>query len=57
MGAPPASLAAFVTTLTMVGTVTAPIEISYFGKRFTLLRQSLSFITAILIGLLMGVFL
>jgi len=57
LGAPPATLAAFVTTLTMVGTVTAPIEISYFGKRFTLMRQSLSFITAILIGILMGVFL
>ena len=57
LGAPPATLAAFVTTLTMVGTVTAPIEISYFGKRFTIMRQTLSFITAILIGVLMGVFL
>lgn len=57
LGAPPATLAAFVTTLTMVGTVTAPIEISYFGTRFTIVRQTLSFITAIIIGLLMGVFL
>ncbi len=57
LGAPPATLAAFVTTLTMVGTVTAPIEISYFGKRFTIMRQTLSFITAIIIGLLMGAFL
>jgi uncharacterized membrane protein YraQ (UPF0718 family) len=57
LGAAPATLAAFVTTLTMVGTVTAPIEISYFGKRFTIVRQTLSFITAIIIGLLMGVFL
>jgi uncharacterized membrane protein YraQ (UPF0718 family) len=57
LGAAPATLAAFVTTLTMVGTVTAPMEISYFGKRFTIIRQSLSFITAIVIGVLMGAFL
>ncbi|ACD93868.1 diguanylate cyclase family protein [Trichlorobacter lovleyi] len=57
LGAAPATLATFVTTLTMVGIITAPIEISYFGRRFTLIRQSLSFVTAIIIGLLMGVFL
>lgn len=57
LGAAPATLAAFVTTLTMVGTVTAPLEIAHFGKRFTLVRQSLSFVTAIVIGLLMGAFL
>jgi uncharacterized membrane protein YraQ (UPF0718 family) len=57
LGAAPATLAAFVTTLTMVGVVTAPMEISYFGRRFTALRQLLSFATAVVIGLLMGVFL
>ncbi|QOX77523.1 permease [Trichlorobacter lovleyi] len=57
LGAAPATLATFVTTLTMVGIITAPIEISYFGRRFTLIRQSLSFVTAVIIGLLMGVFL
>lgn len=57
LGAPPATLAAFVTTLTMVGVVTAPMEVSHFGPRFTLLRQGLSFATAILIGVAMGVFL
>lgn len=57
LGAPPATLAAFVTTLTMVGVVTAPMEISCFGRRFTLVRQALSFVTAVVIGLLMGVFL
>lgn len=57
LGAAPASLAAFITTLTMVGIVTAPMEISYFGKRFTVFRQALSFVTAIIVGLLMGVFL
>lgn len=57
LGAAPASLAAFVTTLTMVGIMSAPMEISCFGKRFTLVRQTLSFAMAIVIGLLMGVFL
>ena len=57
LGAAPAVLATFITTLTMVGIVSAPVEISYFGLRFTLLRQSLSFVAAIAIGLLMGVFL
>lgn len=53
MGASPELLASFITTLTMVGISTSPIEISYFGKRFTLWRQSLSFVAAILIGLMM----
>lgn len=57
LGAPRATLATFVTTLTMVGIVTAPMEISHFGRRFTLLRQGLSFTAAILIGLAMGVLL
>lgn len=57
LGAPPATLATFITTLTMVGTVTAPMEIAAFGRRFTLMRQCLSFLAAVLIGLLMGVFL
>lgn len=57
LGAEPATLAAFVTTLTMVGIMTAPMEIAHFGTRFTVVRQSLSFITALIIGLLMGVFL
>lgn len=55
LGAAPAALATFITTLTMVGIVSAPIEISIFGVRFALLRQLLSFAAAIVIGLLMGV--
>jgi uncharacterized membrane protein YraQ (UPF0718 family) len=54
LGAAPATLATFVTTLTMVGVVTAPMEISHFGRRFTATRQLLSFLMAIVIGLLMG---
>lgn len=46
---------AFLTTLTMVGVVTFPLEKREFGLRFTVARNSLSFIFAILIALLMGV--
>jgi uncharacterized membrane protein YraQ (UPF0718 family) len=48
------ALAAFITTLTMVGIVTAPMEIAAFGRRFTIIRQTLSFILAICIGAVMG---
>ncbi len=55
VGASLATLASFITTLTMVGIVSAPLEASYFGKRFTIMRQVLSFVAAIAIGLIMGV--
>ncbi len=56
-GAHLVSMAAFITTLTMVGFITAPIEIEYFGKKFTLVRNVLSFLAAILISLGMGLIL
>lgn len=46
---------AFLTTLTMVGLVTLPLERDEFGAKFTIIRNSLSFIFAIIISLLMGV--
>lgn len=46
---------AFLTTLTMVGIVTFPLEKKEFGMKFTILRNSLSFIFAIAIALIMGV--
>ena len=51
------AVAAFITTLTMVGFATMPIEIDHFGKRYTLIRNALSFIFALLIALGMGVIL
>lgn len=48
---------AFLTTLTMVGIVTFPLEKKEFGMRFTVVRNSLSFISAIVIALVMGVIL
>jgi uncharacterized membrane protein YraQ (UPF0718 family) len=56
-GASIASVAAFITTLTMVGVVTLPVEIRVLGKRMALLRNGFSFIIAILIALIMGVIL
>mgnify|MGYP006426457109 CR=1 FL=1 len=51
------TIGVFITTLVMVGVVTAPMEIEYLGKKFTFLRNGFSFIIAISIGLLMKVIL
>lgn len=48
-------IVAFLTTLTMVGFVTFPLEKREFGLRFAITRNSLSFVFAIVIALLMGV--
>jgi len=51
-------IGAFVSTLMMVGVVTMPVEIKYFGKKLTVLRNVLafvfSFIVAYIIGLVVG---
>ncbi len=47
-------LAAFVSTLTMVGVLTIPLEIKYFGKRFTLLRNGLAFAFSFLMAFVIG---
>lgn len=54
-GASVSAVAAFITTLTMVGVVTLPLEIGQLGKKLALLRNGLSFVGAIAIALLMGV--
>lgn len=46
---------AFLTTLTMVGVVTFPLEKKAFGVKFTTIRNGLSFLFAIAIALVMGV--
>jgi len=45
---------AFLTTLTMVGVLTFPLEKKKFGLKFTLTRNVLSFVFAILIAFVMG---
>ncbi len=54
-GASYTSVAAFITTLTMVGFMTLPIEIKELGKRITLYRNLLALVFAILISFLIGV--
>ncbi len=46
--------AAFITTLTMIGFVTLPIEIRELGKKLTFLRNGVSFVIAVGIALVMG---
>lgn len=51
-------IGAFVSALMMVGVVTMPVEIKYFGKKLTILRNILafifSFVVAYVIGLVVG---
>lgn len=51
-------IGAFVSSLMMVGVVTMPVEMKYFGKKLSLLRNALafifSFIVAFIIGKVMG---
>jgi uncharacterized membrane protein YraQ (UPF0718 family) len=56
-GASYAVVATFMTTLMMVGVVTLPLEIRYFGKRVAITRNVLNFIAAIIIGLAVGLIL
>ncbi len=47
-------IAVFITTLMMVGILTIPIEARYFGLKTTIIRNTLSFIGAIIVGTLMA---
>jgi uncharacterized membrane protein YraQ (UPF0718 family) len=50
-------IAVFITTLHMVGMLTIPIESKYFGIKVTLLRNALSFIGALIVGITMAMIL
>ncbi|MFO7929027.1 MAG: hypothetical protein R6U35_05125 [Candidatus Humimicrobiaceae bacterium] len=56
-GATIMTISAFITSLVMVGVITAPMEIKSLGKQFTLLRNGLSFMGALVIAAIMGVIL
>jgi hypothetical protein len=51
-------IAAFISTLMMVGVLTAPMEIKYFGRKVTILRNvaafAFSFLVAAIIGAVLG---
>jgi uncharacterized membrane protein YraQ (UPF0718 family) len=57
-GAGLVQLAVFVSTLTMVGIVTLPLEMKYFGKKISIMRNMFaylfSFIVALVIGVVLG---
>jgi uncharacterized membrane protein YraQ (UPF0718 family) len=53
-GASYAVVATLLTTLLMVGALTLPLEIRYFGRRAAIVRNILNFAAAIIIGLLAG---
>lgn len=48
-------IAAFVSTLMMVGIVTLPLEISYFGKKAAFARNAAAFCFSMVVALVMGV--
>jgi uncharacterized membrane protein YraQ (UPF0718 family) len=56
-GASYSVIATFMTTLMMVGVVTLPLEIKYFGKRVAITRNLLNLAAAIIIGLVVGIIL
>lgn len=56
-GAGTMQIAAFISTLMMVGIVTLPLEIKFFGKKAAYLRNGLAFVFSLLVALMMGVLL
>jgi len=55
-GVPYMVLSAFANTLMMVGIVTAPLEKNYFGMKVTIARNAISFVIAIIVALMTGLF-
>lgn len=48
-------IAVFISALMMVGIVTMPLEIKYFGRKATILRNSLAFIFSFIVAAVIGV--
>lgn len=47
-------IAVFISTLMMVGIVTMPVEIKYFGKKATILRNALAFAFSFIVAAAIG---
>lgn len=47
-------IGAFISSLMMVGVATAPVEIKYFGKRLTIIRNGLAFLFSFLVAYIIG---
>ena len=48
-------IAAFISTLMMVGVITLPVEYKYFGKKAALIRNGLALIFSLIVAWVMGV--
>lgn len=48
-------IAAFISTLMMVGVITLPVEIKYFGKRFAIIRNSIAFAFSFIVAYIIGI--
>jgi uncharacterized membrane protein YraQ (UPF0718 family) len=47
-------IGAFISALMMVGIVTAPVEIKYFGKRLTIARNLVAFLFSFVVAFIIG---
>lgn len=47
-------IGAFISTLMMVGVVTLPVEIKYFGKKITYMRNVLAFMFSFIVAAIIG---
>lgn len=47
-------IGAFISALMMVGIVTFPVEVKYFGKKVALLRNVLAFLFSFLVTFVIG---
>lgn len=54
-GVPYMVLSAFTTTLMMVGVLTYPIEKEYFGTKVTIIRNTISFLIALIVAIVTGI--
>jgi len=50
-------IAVFITTLMMTGFLTLPVEVKFFGWKVSVIRNLVSLVAALFIGLVMGFFL
>lgn len=53
-GAGVMQIAAFVSTLVMVGVIMLPLEIEYFGKRIAIMRNVMAFLFSFIVALFVG---
>lgn len=54
-GAGLAQIAVFVSTLMMVGIVTLPLEMKYFGKKISIMRNIFAYLFSFIVALIIGV--